>query len=186
MPENRLHGGRDGGRRLVESSRSKNRRESGPARTTLIRQGLPGQARSFVATILVFATRLNQRGSARRLARTGRTRTDRRNPCNSRPDGAGPEEAVADDGRREARTWSGITRCDGGRRANEELRTRHYSTRRAPPGRCDRYVSSPNLFGPGVPPKNPHSISTHSHPMIGTKFIRNHQPDLSRSCHRLT
>jgi hypothetical protein len=52
--------------------------------------------------------------------------------------------------------------------------------------RLRRYVSSPNLLGPAVPLKNPHSISTHSWPMIGTKFIKNHQPDLSRSCQRLT
>src|SRR6202171_6029420 len=88
----------------------------GPTRTTLIRQRLPGRARFLVPTILVFATRLNQRGSARRLARTGQIRTDRRNPCNSRPDRAGPVEVVADDRRREVQTWSGITRCDRSRR----------------------------------------------------------------------
>jgi hypothetical protein len=116
MPENCLHGGRDASGRLPEPSGSKYRRESGPARTTLIRQALPGRALSFFPPIFVPATRLSQRGSARRLARTGRTRTDRRTPCNSRPDWAGPGEAVDDDRRREVETRSGITRWDGGRR----------------------------------------------------------------------
>jgi hypothetical protein len=86
------------------------------AGTTLNRQALPDRALSFFPPIFVPATRLTQRGSARQLARTGRTRTDRMNPCNSRPDWAGPEEAVADDRRRETEPWSGITRCKVGRR----------------------------------------------------------------------
>src|ERR1700693_909434 len=100
--------------RLPESGRSKNQGAWAPL-TTRIRRAPPGRAFSFFPPIFVLATRLNQRGSARRLLRISRTRADRRNPCSSRPDWAGLEEA-ADDRRREVETWSGITRCKNGRR----------------------------------------------------------------------
>jgi hypothetical protein len=43
----------------------------------------------------------------------------------------------------------------------------------------------PNRFAPGVPAKKPSSIRSQIEPMIGTKVISIHHPDLSRSCQRL-
>lgn len=45
--------------------------------------------------------------------------------------------------------------------------------------------SGPNRLGPSVPFRNPHSTRAQSPPIIGMKLINTHQPDLSRSCHRL-
>jgi len=45
--------------------------------------------------------------------------------------------------------------------------------------------SGPNRFGPSVPFRNAHSTRHQSPPTSGMKLIKTHQPDLSRSCHRL-
>ena len=92
---------------------------------------------------------------------------------------------MADDRRRDSQTRLGMT---NGKRCRSRRERRPICDRgehSAWPGLVDGHVSSPNRFGPAVPLKNPHSISTHSQPMIGTRLIRNHQPDLSRSCQRL-
>ncbi|MDB6032954.1 MAG: hypothetical protein JWM16_3292 [Verrucomicrobiales bacterium] len=45
--------------------------------------------------------------------------------------------------------------------------------------------SGPKRFSPVVPGRQPNSTSTQTNPMQGTRLIRTHHPDLSRSCQRL-